>query len=115
MATLKRPPGPPGHFLTGHLPELRRDLLGLYTRAAREYGEQALLWFGFKPVHPLSSPDLIEQVLTSRNFGKHYALRLNRLLLGDGLLASEGDFWLSQRRLMQPAFLRDRITNYAGV
>ena len=115
MGANRVPPGPPGRFLTGHLGELRRDLLGLYTRCAREYGDVALLRFGLRPVWVLSHPDLVEQVLTSRNFIKHYALRLNRLLLGNGLLSSDGDFWLRQRRLMQPAFLRERLAGYAAV
>jgi cytochrome P450 len=107
------PPGPPGHFLLGHLPELRRDLLGLYERCGREYGDLSLLRFGLRKIYLVSHPDLVEQVLTSRNFVKHYALRMNRRLLGNGLLTSEGDFWLRQRRLMQPAFLRDRVLSYA--
>jgi cytochrome P450 len=115
MPALRRPPGPKGRFLTGHLRELRTDLLGLYTRSAREFGDCALLWFGLRPVYLLSHPDLVDEVLHGRNFTKHYALRLNRMLLGNGLLSSEGDFWLRQRRLMQPAFSRDRILSYASV
>jgi cytochrome P450 len=115
MPTLTRPPGPKGRLLTGHLGELRNDLLGLYTRTAREHGDCALLWFGLRPVYLFSHPDLVEQVLHSRNFTKHYALRMNRMLLGNGLLSSEGDFWLRQRRLIQPAFGRDRILSYAPV
>jgi cytochrome P450 len=113
MGTRARPPGPPGRFLTGHLGELRRDTLGLFTRCAREYGDCVLLRYGLTPVYLLFHPDLIEQVLHSRNFIKHYALRMNRRLLGNGLLSSEGDFWLRQRRLIQPAFLRDRIPGHA--
>jgi cytochrome P450 len=114
MGSEKRlPPGPKGRFLTGHLAELKRDALDLYTRSAREFGDCVLLRFGLKRVYLLSHPDLIEQVLHSRNFVKHYALRMNRRLLGNGLLSSDGDFWLRQRRLMQPAFLRERITTYA--
>src|SRR5262249_51336992 len=41
-------------------------------------------------------------------------LRMNRLLLGNGLLSSDGDFWLRQRRLIQPAFARQRLASYAG-
>jgi cytochrome P450 len=115
MGRTALPPGPPGHFLTGHLPEMKRDLLGLYLSCAREHGDVALLRFGLKHVYLISHPALVEQVLTSRNFIKHYALRMNRRLLGNGLLSSEGDFWLRQRRLMQPAFLRDRIASYADV
>src|SRR5262249_49641870 len=62
-------------------------------------------------------PDAIEEVLVtqSKNFIKHFALRMNRLLLGNGLLTSEGDFWLRQRRLAQPAFNRTQVARYGGV
>ncbi|MFO0929751.1 MAG: cytochrome P450 [Gemmataceae bacterium] len=114
MAATALPPGPPGRFLTGNLPDLRRDLLELYERAARTYGDVATLRFGLRRIFLISHPDLIEQVLTSRAFVKHYALRMNKMLLGNGLLTSEGDEWLRQRRLIQPAFLRDRLAGYGG-
>ncbi len=107
------PPGPKGHFLSGHLREMRRDLLSFYLSCARDYGDCTLMRFGLKRVFFINHPDLIEQVLHNRNFTKHYALRMNRLLLGNGLLTSEGDFWLRQRRLIQPVFQRERILSYA--
>ena len=112
---LPLPPGPKPHFLTGHLPEMRDDLLGLYFRCAREFGDVALLRIGLKRAYLLSHPDLIEEVLVTqhRNFIKHYALRMNQTLLGNGLLTSNGDLWLRQRRLAQPAFHRDRLAAYA--
>jgi cytochrome P450 len=113
MGNTSIPPGPKGHFLRGHLPEMRRDLLGFYLRAARDYGDCTTLRFGLRRIFFINHPDLIEQVLHSRNFTKHYALRMNRLLLGNGLLTSEGDFWLRQRRLIQPVFQRERILSYA--
>ncbi len=113
MGKVPIPPGPKGHFLSGHLPEMRRDLLGFYLRSARDWGDCVTLRFGLKRIFFVNHPDLIEQILHSRNFTKHYALRMNRLLLGNGLLTSEGDFWLKQRRLIQPVFQRERITSYA--
>ncbi len=107
------PPGPKGHFLSGHLREMRRDLLNFYLSCARDYGDCTLMRFGLKRVFFINHPDLIEQVLHNRNYTKHYALRMNRLLLGNGLLTSEGDFWLRQRRLIQPVFQRERILSYA--
>jgi cytochrome P450 len=117
MSVLKRAPGPPGRFLSGNLPEFRRDLLAFFTRCARDYGDVAAFRLGPRPCLLLSHPDAIEDVLVTnaRNFTKHFALRMNRLLLANGLLTSEGDFWLRQRRLIQPAFQRDRIATYAPV
>src|SRR5205814_7655480 len=63
----------------------------------------------------LNHPDLIERVLVhdARHYRKHFGLRTYRPLLGNGLVTSEGDFWLRQRRLAQPAFLKPRIAGYA--
>src|SRR6202030_373409 len=44
---------------------------------------------------------------------KGRVLQANKRLFGSGLLTSEGDFWLRQRRLAQPAFHRARIASYA--
>ena len=115
MSRLALPPGPKPHFLTGHLPEMRRDLLSFYVHCAREFGDVALLRIGLKPMYLLSHPDLIEEVLVTQhgNFIKHFGLRMNQTLLGNGLLTSNGDFWLRQRHLAQPAFHRDRLAAYA--
>ena len=111
------PPGPKGTFFGGNLDELRRDALGLYTRCARDFGDVSTMRFGLRRLYLINHPELIESVLltNSRNWVKHYALRMNRMLLGDGLLTSEGDFWLRQRRLIQPVFHRDRLAGYGTV
>ncbi len=108
MGSVRLPPGPKGHLLTGNLPEISRDRLGFYSMCARDYGDVVALRFGPRRVYLVSDPHAIEEVLVTRNhdFIKHFALRLNPLLLGNGLLTSEGDFWLRQRRLIQPAFHR---------
>ncbi len=113
----RRPPGPPGHFLSGNLGEFRRDMLAYYVRAARDYGDVVRIRLGPRSLYLVAHPDLIEEVLVRKNanFRKHSALRMNRLLLGDGLVTSEGDLWLRQRRLVQPAFQRDRIAGYGAV
>ncbi len=116
MPVTKLPPGPRGRLLTGSLPDLRRDPLETYTRCAREFGDCATLRFGPTRVYLLSHPDLIEEVLVAKtaNFTKHWGLRIARRLLGNGLLTSEADFWRRQRRLIQPAFTRERIAFYGG-
>ncbi len=106
--------GPPSLWPIGHVPSIRRDLLGFFTRCSREHGDVATIWFGPRKVYLLSHPAHIEQVLVTRNraFQKHYALKFLRPLLGRGLLTSERDHWLRQRRLIQPAFDRIVLTGY---
>jgi cytochrome P450 len=111
------PPGPRGHWLVGSLGELRRDRIGFYERLAREYGDVAAFRAGPYRIVLVSRPDLIEQVLVrdNRKFHKNDLLQLLRPALGDGLLLSEGDVWLRQRRLAQPAFHTDRVASYGDL
>lgn len=118
MPVQRRPPGPKGHFLLGNLPELGTDILGLFTSCAREHGDVAYLSLAGWPAFVLSHPEHIEQVLVTdhKNFIKHtFFWRHVRGIFGNGLLTSEGDFWLRQRRLAQPSFHRERIAAYGGV
>ncbi len=52
---------------------------------------------------------------SQKSFKKGRGLEQIKRLLGEGLLTSEGDFHLRQRRLIQPAFHRQRITAYGAV
>jgi cytochrome P450 len=106
---------PKAHFLLGHLPELSRDHLGFVLDTARRYGDFVPLKFGRRTTVLLSNPRDVEDVLVTRqrNFTKGYFYRILGTLLGNGLLTSEGEFWLRQRRLAQPAFHRERINGYA--
>jgi cytochrome P450 len=116
MSAVKFPPGPKGTWLGGHLGLYKSGRLNFFTRCAREYGDVVSLRFGYRRIFLVSHPDIIESIVltNSRNFIKHFALRLNPLVLGKGLLTSESDFWLRQRRLIQPAFGRQRIAAYGG-
>src|SRR5262245_2388322 len=111
------PAGPRGHVLLGSLPEFRRDVLGFLTDCARRYGDVVPIRVPRRRLVLLSHPDLVEEVLTehARRTTKTTLLRQLRAILGDGLLLSEGDTWLRQRRLMQPAFHRQRIAAYGDV
>lgn len=117
MPAVATPPGPKGRLLRGNLAEFARDRLGFFTRCAQDYGDLLAFRLGPRRCLLLSHPDFIEYVLVSgsRHFTKHFAVRLNRLLIGNGLLSSEGDFWLRQRRLVQPAFLREQIASYGEI
>jgi cytochrome P450 len=110
------PPGPEQGFFDGLRSPLRRDPLTFMTRVTREYCDIVGLRFFHIRTFVITHPDQIEDVLinNSRKFIKGRVLRANRHLFGNGLLTSEGDFWLRQRRMMQPAFHRSRIAKYAS-
>jgi cytochrome P450 len=109
------PKGPKVPWPFGVSPMNRSNPLGLLEGWAREYGDI----FRWRTLHFfvvfVNHPDLVEKVLVSesRNYMKGRGLQANRELFGNGLLTSEGDSWLRQRRLMQPAFHRERIAAYA--
>lgn len=117
MPAKTSPPGPKGRPIIGSLPQLRDTPLESMVEWKREYGDIVALRIAGIKVFLLSHPDLVEEVLVTgnRRFIKPRLLRDTKELLGDGLLTSEGDFWLRQRRLSQPAFHRDRIAGYADV
>jgi cytochrome P450 len=116
MTLLPRPPGPENRGIVGNFPLGTRDPLGLYTRWARQYGDIIYYRAFFRHVYFLNNPDFIERVLVtnSRNFIKGEALQFNRRIFGNGLLTNEGDAWLKQRHLIQPAFRRDRVESYGN-
>src|SRR4051812_45005422 len=116
-AAPKPPPGPKGNWFSGNLPDFRRGRLAFLDDCARTYGDVVAFRLGPRRMFLLNHPDLVEDVLVTQNrkFIKHFALKMTRLTLGNGLLTSEGDFWRRQRRLAQPAFHRDRVAAYADV
>ncbi len=109
------PPGPKHFIPIANVFSLRRDRIGFLTKLAREYGDLAYFKLGPQPVFLLNNPDYIRDVLIThnRNFMKGEGLQRAKRLLGEGLLTSEGEFHLRQRRLAQPAFHRQRIAGYA--
>lgn len=116
MTSAKLPPGPPRRPLFGDMFRYLRDPLGYMLRVRREHGDLVRLPLLALNPYLVSDPDLIERVLIAdaRSYTKDiFVQRLGREIIGQGLLSSEGDFWRRQRRLMQPAFHRERITSYA--
>jgi cytochrome P450 len=101
-------------MLVGNLPEMRSQPLDFMVECARSYGDRVHIRVVNIDAYLFSHPDDIEHVLVTanRSFIKARLLRDAGEVLGRGLLTSEGDLWLRQRRLMQPAFHRDRIGGY---
>lgn len=114
----RTPPGPPGHPILGNLREFAADTLGFATRLAREHGDVARFRLVNREAWLLSGPEAVERVLVDnhRNYVKHtFFWRKVEAIFGQGLLTNEGDAWLRQRRLAQPAFHHARIADYAAI
>ncbi len=71
----------------------------------------------FKKMMIVSNPDYVKHILldNNRNYRKSFGYEVLKLLLGKGLVTSEGDFWRKQRRLIQPAFHRERLASFAKI
>ncbi|QJY33871.1 MULTISPECIES: cytochrome P450 [Comamonadaceae] len=65
----------------------------------------------------IHDPDDIRRVLlTNRgNYVKGAGLERVRVLLGNGLIVSDGDLWVRQRRMIQPAFQGQATRGFAPV
>ena len=107
----RAPGGIPG---LRHAVALLRDPLGTLQRA-RSVGEVAEIRLGPFRVLVVNSPELIRCLLVDRakEFSRGRLMTKAGEYLGKGVLCSDGDLHLRQRRLTQPAFHRHRLAGYA--
>ncbi len=111
-------PALPTNRLLGHQADFRADPLSLQLRARQEVGDLVRLRFGPFSFHLLSNPAEAYALLVdkSKNYSKRTpGYRMLSTVLGDGLVTSEGDLWRSQRRIIQPAFNKKKITGLTDV
>jgi cytochrome P450 len=114
MTATRTAPGPKGAPLVGSAFEFRRDALGFLCRAREQYGDVVRFRIGSYYIYLLAHPDSIRDLLITHNRdvvqGRGH--QRAKVMLGEGLLTSEGEFHMRQRRLAQPAFHRQRIVAY---
>ena len=118
MTTLEplTPPMPPGLPIIGHVLDYAANPPAYLMGITKKYGAVVNLRFGNRGITLVTRPDLVAQVLRdqAKKFKKPYkGFPALHALIGNGLLSSDGDFWLRQRRLAQPAFHREKIKAYA--
>jgi cytochrome P450 len=108
------PPGPAGLPLLGNIVDLHKNVLSLLTDGLLEYGDTVRYRFGPFDFLVIHRPDDIRTVLLERadDFRKSPSYDGLRMVVGDGLLTSEGEFWKRQRKLMTPAFHHKRLLEF---
>jgi cytochrome P450 len=126
QSTVRLPaPGPAGHPLLGMAAAFRRDMLGTMLAGLRDYGDTVTYHFGprwgphavSQDVVMVHHPDSVHEVLTTpRVFGRNTnAFQVLTEFIGTGLLTSDGDVWLRQRRTLQPLFTPRRVAGYTDL
>lgn len=100
-----------------HALPLARDPIGL-SEELRGDGPVVAMKVGWARIFLVNDPAAVRRVLVdnvgpyrkrTRGYGKL------RKSLGNGLVTSEGEFWLRQRRIAQPAFRKKALAGFAGI
>lgn len=110
-------PTPPSFTIGGHLEAVAKHPMASLESYFRTFGDVVRLRFLTTTGYLVSHPDGIRQVMQEnhRNYSKNSrGVRMLGLVLGQGLLTSDGEFWLRQRRIAQPAFHKQRIQGFLG-
>lgn len=111
------PPGPGLRDVPWLLRARARGPLALIGGARDRYGDVAHLSLAGRHLLLVSDPELAVRLLAGHagDLGKWRLDGNRRVLFGDGLLTSDGGLWRRQRRIIQPAFERDRMAAYGAV
>jgi cytochrome P450 len=98
------------------MPEAWRDPLGLFVRSWQQYGDMVKAKAGPYDYYIVVDADAARHILVenAKNYVKSPSYRGLRVVLGNGLITSENDFWRRQRKLAQPAFHRDRLAGFVA-
>lgn len=110
------PPTVKGRPFLGVLRDFRKHPPEFLRSVAQQHGDFARLVLANQDMYLISNPEWIRDIFITHqaNFRKSRMLERSRILLGDGLLTSEGAFHTRQRRLVQPAFHRQRLAGYGA-
>ena len=115
MQTTAIPPGPAAGFDLGG----SEESLALMRRCFAQYGDVYRIFAPSRGVYNyvINHPRDIKRVLLSnhRNYTKGEGMDRVKILLGNGIMTSEGDFWRRQRRMMQPSFHRRVLDRFGGL
>jgi cytochrome P450 len=107
-------PGPRGHPILGSIREIQRDNVQAFMDAWRKYGD-IVHFRGPLTINLLVHPDYVERVLRDNvaNYPRpEFVTDKLKSIVGEGLVAAEGERWANARRVAQPAFDSARLAGF---
>ena len=106
-----------GHWLLKNVPSMSKNILTHFYEKEKELGPTFENPVPTVRLIATSEPDFMRYVLQTnhRNYNKGRAYDILKLILGNGLVTSNGQFWQKQRRLAQPAFHKKNLEDLFNV
>lgn len=114
---MKKPPKIPfSEFFSSQL-ALGKNPLATFQHYAEKLGDIYQMQVGMRNFYVVSKPEFVKYFLqtNAKNYQKAKATRILGEVTGQNLLTSEGDYWLRQRRLIQPAFHRQKLAELSKI
>lgn len=110
------PPGPRGLDNALFVAKTTNDFMRPLISMAAEYGPVSATFSRGRTLVVLANHEAARHVLVTNqdNYVKGIEYELLRIVLGEGLLTSEGERWQTQRRLVQPLFAKRHIGEFVG-
>jgi cytochrome P450 len=111
VKTRRLAPGPRGSIVMGNLAAFAEDPIQMLLDLQREYGDVARQRLGPYLVHTVTHPDGVRHVLQGnyKNYSRGKFYENFKLFFGEGLLTTDGEYWLRHRRMAQPLFHRNVV------
>jgi len=117
FAMSDHPPGPSSFLGLKEVRNMSRDLLGFSVGLAQRYGDVAAFHVGPVWFYQFTHPDQVQEVLVKQAKKFHKPKRLKQILGkwdGQGLVLSDDELWIRQRRMVQQSFHPRRVQGYAA-
>jgi len=112
---LKSPPKVKSHhYILGCAKAYFEDSIAFLENAVATYGDIFEVRMAHKRVTIINKPEYVQHILqkNQKNYCRHYAYDVLKLIFRDGIITVDGDVWQRKRRLMQPYFYKKSIQSY---